>query len=61
MNSQIPFLEWVAITLVWLGLVWVVHMAATRLSPNFLGKKDPEFLFVVGVLVTAILYALLSN
>ena len=61
MDSQIPFLGWIAIVLVWLGLVGLVQLVARYLSPNFLAKKDPEFLFVVAVLIGAVLYALISN
>ena len=53
-------LFWIAITLLWAGLVGLAYFAAKRFSPALLAKHNPETLLVlalfVGVVVLAVVY-----
>jgi hypothetical protein len=51
----------VALPLVWLALVFLTWLVCRRISPNFLGKRDPEAIFVYAVLLGALVYAVASS
>jgi hypothetical protein len=46
------------LTIVWLVLVFLMWAICRWISPNVLGKRDPEAIFVYVVLVGAIVYAI---
>jgi hypothetical protein len=48
---------WVAITLLWGGLVSLTYAAAKRVSPTFLAKPDPETLLVIALFIGAVVVA----